>query len=186
MESIPINLAVEDPLSEAVLRAILRQSNRPYAVGTCYCQGGYGYLKKTIRRFNNAAKGTPFLVLTDLDKADCPPGLIQAWLPDPKHPNLLFRIAVREVEAWILAHREAFALFAGVQQELIPQDVDALDDPKRSLAVSPGSAIRTTRGTQDRNCEQVEKPAIARGDRPSTSQHCQNRSGLQRTVNYFC
>jgi len=133
VESIPINLAVEDPLSEAVLRAILRQSNRPYEPGTCYCQGGYGYLKKTIKGFNNAAKGTPFLVLTDLDKADCPPGLIQAWLPYPKHPNLLFRIAVREVEAWILAHREAFAKFAGVQQELIPQDVDALEDPKRSL-----------------------------------------------------
>jgi len=48
VESIPINLAVEDPLSEAVLRAILRQSNRPYELGTCYCQGGYGYLKKTM------------------------------------------------------------------------------------------------------------------------------------------
>ena len=133
MASIPINLAVEDLLSEVVLRAILRQSNRPYEVGTCYCKRGYGYLKKTIRGFNTAAKGTPYLVLTDLDRAECPLGLLQEWLPYPKHPNLLFRIAVREVEAWLLADREAFAKFVGVQQELIPQDVDAIDDPKRIL-----------------------------------------------------
>ncbi|MBD2388232.1 hypothetical protein [Cylindrospermum sp. FACHB-282] len=133
MDFIPINLAVEDPLSEAVLRAILHQSNRPYKVGACYCKQGSGYLKKTINGFNNAAKGTPYIVLTDLDRIECPLELIQKWLPSPKHPNLLFRIAVREVEAWLLAHREAFANFLGVQEILIPQDVDAINDPKQTL-----------------------------------------------------
>jgi hypothetical protein len=130
---IPINLAVEDLLSEVVLRTILHQSKRPYQVGVCYCKRGYGYLKKTIQGFNNAAKGTPYLVLTDLDRAECPLRLIEEWLPCPKHPNLLFRIAVREVEAWLLADREAFAKFIGVRKELIPQAVDAIDDPKRTL-----------------------------------------------------
>ncbi|MCM0594257.1 MAG: DUF4276 family protein [Gloeotrichia echinulata IR180] len=133
MDFISINLAVEDPLSEAVLRAILHQSNRPYQVGTCYCQHGFGYLKKTIKGFNNAAKGTPYIVLTDLDKKECPLEIIQEWLPSPKHPNLLFRIAVREVEAWLLADSEAFAKFLGVQQTLIPQDVDIINDPKQTL-----------------------------------------------------
>ncbi|HLP90561.1 MAG TPA: hypothetical protein VK184_18515 [Nostocaceae cyanobacterium] len=130
---ISINLAVEDPLSEAVLRAILHQSNRPYKVINCYCQQGYGYLQKTIKGFNNAAKGIPYIVLTDLDRKDCPLALIEQWLPYPKHPNLLFRIAVREVETWLLADREAFANFLGIQQILIPQDVDAIDDPKQTL-----------------------------------------------------
>jgi len=67
MQPIPINLAVEDFLSEAVLRRILRFTKRPYATGTCFCKGGYGYLKKNIAGFNHAAKTTPFLVLTDLD-----------------------------------------------------------------------------------------------------------------------
>jgi hypothetical protein len=130
---IPINLVVEDVLSEAVLRTILRQLRRRYAVGTCFSQGGFGYIRKTIRGFNNAAKGTPFLVLTDLDKTECPPVLINEWLSDPKHPNLLFRVAVREVEAWILAHREAFAKFVGIRKESIPQDLDTIDDPKQLL-----------------------------------------------------
>lgn len=128
-----INLAVEDFLSEAILRKILRQSNRPYEVGTCYSRGGYSYLKDKISGFNNASKGTPFLVLTDLDRYECPPVLIREWLPEPIHPNLLFRVAVREVESWILAHSAAFAKFLGIRKDLIPVNVDAIEDPKRSL-----------------------------------------------------
>jgi len=75
MQPIPIHIAVEDPLSEAVLRKILICSNRPYIVGSCFNRGGFGYLKKNIRGFNNAAKGTPFLVLTDLDRTECAPVL---------------------------------------------------------------------------------------------------------------
>lgn len=133
MDLIPINLAVEDPLSEAVLRAILHQSNRPYIVGNCYSKNGFGYLKKNIKGFNNAAKGTPYIVLTDLDRAECPKELIQEWLPSPKHPNLLFRIAVREIEAWLLADSKNFAKFLGISQTLIPQNVDEISDPKQTL-----------------------------------------------------
>lgn len=133
MDFTSINLAVEDLLSEAVLRAILLQSNLTYKVGTCYCKGGFGYLKNKIKGFNNAAKGTPYIILTDLDKMECPLKLIEEWLPFPKHHNLLFRIAVREVEAWLLADREALAKFLGVRQTLIPQDVDAINDPKQTL-----------------------------------------------------
>jgi hypothetical protein len=133
VDLIPINLAVEDPLSEAVLRTILHQSNRRYIVGNCYSKNGFGYLKKNIKGFNNAAKGTPYIVLTDLDRAECPQELIQEWLPYTKHPNLLFRIAVREVEAWLLADSDSFAKFLGVSQTLIPQNVDEISDPKQTL-----------------------------------------------------
>ena len=67
-----------------------------------------------MKRFNHGAKGTPFILLTDLDKNECAPMLIQEWLTDPLHPNLIFRVAVHEVEAWILADREAFAPFLGI------------------------------------------------------------------------
>ena len=65
---IPINLAVEDPLSEIVLRVMLQQSGHHYAVGTCFGHHGFGYLKKRANGFNNVSQGTPFLVLTDLDQ----------------------------------------------------------------------------------------------------------------------
>lgn len=130
---IPIHLAVEDPLSETVLRVMLQQSGRCYAVGTCYSNHGFGYLKRRIKGFNNAAKGTPFLVLTDLDQTECAPLLIKEWISVPKHKNLLFRVAVREVEAWLLAHRSSFAVFLGISEELIPNNPDELADPKRAL-----------------------------------------------------
>ncbi|MCP4666493.1 MAG: DUF4276 family protein [Deltaproteobacteria bacterium] len=132
-ENIPIVIAVEDDLSEAVLRVMFNQSTRSYEVSNCLGRQGSGYLKKKIKGFNQAAKGIPFLVLTDLDQTDCPPLLIGKWLSIPKHENLLFRIAVREIESWLLAHRRAMASFFGVQENLIPSDPDNLSDPKRFL-----------------------------------------------------
>ena len=128
---IPINLAVEDDLSEAVLRRLLPDK---YLVGTCYKRGGSGYLKKNIRGFNNATKGMPFLLLTDLDREECAPKLIKEWLRGSvHHHNLLFRVAVREVESWILADRNRFAKFLGIGKTLVPPNVDAIDDPKECL-----------------------------------------------------
>jgi hypothetical protein len=130
---IPIHLAVEDSLSEIALRVILEQSGRDFAVGTCFSRYGFGYLKKRINGFNNAAKGTPFFVLTDLDQTECPPVLMKKWFSSPRHNNLLFRIAVRAVESWLLAHRSTFASFLGVQEKLIPTNPDKLVDPKSFL-----------------------------------------------------
>jgi hypothetical protein len=87
-----------------------------------------------IKSFNNAAQETPFLVLTDLDNAQCPPSLINAWLPHGnQHPNLIFRVAVREVEAWLLADRNNFADYLGILKEKIPPVVESIKDPKRLL-----------------------------------------------------
>jgi len=133
MTDIPINLVFEDTLSEAVLKEMLKQSQRPFSVGNCLNQRGYGKIKKIISGLNYAAKGMPYLVLTDLDKAECPLVIISEWLTQPKHPNLLFRIAVKEVEAWLLAHREAFAEFLGISVSLIPANVDEIPDPKQLL-----------------------------------------------------
>lgn len=133
MTDIPINLVFEDVLSEAVLKQMLIQSQRPFLVGVCFNETGYGQIKKKISGFNNAAKGMPYLVLTDLDNEDCPLVILSEWLTQPKHPNLLFRIAVKEVEAWLLAHREAFAKFLGISVDLIPGDADRIPDPKLLL-----------------------------------------------------
>jgi hypothetical protein len=133
MTDIPINLVFEDVLSEAVLKQMLKQSQRPFSVGQCLNQRGYGKIKKIISGLNYAAKGMPYLVLTDLDNAECPLVVISEWLTQPKHPNLLFRIAVKEVEAWLLAHQSAFAEFLGISVDLIPGDADLIPDPKLLL-----------------------------------------------------
>lgn len=133
MEQCAISLAVEDQLSEAVLKKILSIAEGRFLVTTCYGLRGNIYLKKNIAGFNNAAKGIPFLVITDLDASECPHALIREWLPYHKHHNLLFRIAVREVEAWLLADCNGFARYLGVAIKDITLDVESMRDPKRRL-----------------------------------------------------
>jgi len=130
---IPINLAFEDGLLESLSMKLLGTISTAYATRTIYNRGGYGYLKRTIGGFNNAAKGIPFFVATDLDKHECPPVLIADWLTLPKHPNLMIRVAVREAEAWVLADRENFANFLGISVANVPVDVEALPNPKEAL-----------------------------------------------------
>jgi len=132
MSRIYITLAVEDALSEAVVRKMLDQSKNNYQVMNCLSKGGYGYLKKKINAFNQAAKATPFFVLTDQDRG-CPPEKIRNWLKHKLNPNLIFRIAVMEVESWVMAHRQAFAQFASLPVQRIPHNTDAIKNPKESL-----------------------------------------------------
>jgi hypothetical protein len=132
MSPIPIHLATEDELSESVLFRLLSDAKR-FAIGKRYRRGGNGYLKSTIAGWNRAAAGIPFLVLTDLDTHRCPSALIASWLTTAQHPNLVFRIAVREVESWLLADRMNFAKYLGIAETLIPAKPDELLDPKQTL-----------------------------------------------------
>lgn len=135
---IPINLVVEDELSEQMLRTLLERCGNAYEVGTVYGNGGYGYLKSKLSSFNQAAKGMPYLMLTDLDTRPCATQLIEDWFgckvkdySKRRNHNLLFFIAVREVEAWLLADRESFAAFLKIKVDHIPLQPDQIADPKK-------------------------------------------------------
>ena len=128
----PINLLVEDPLGDVVLRKILEKSSGNFCAGVCYGLRGYNYIKDKISGFNKAARGTPFLVLVDLE-AECPPLQIVEWLPAPRHPNLLFRIAVKETESWLICDRIGLASFFSVSSSLITRNTDEIEDPKQFI-----------------------------------------------------
>jgi hypothetical protein len=153
MSPIPVNLAIEDELSESVLRTLLNYVDREYFVGTAYGRQGFGYLRKTAVGWNVGAKGTPFVLLTDLDDYVCPSALIQEWLNVPLHPNLIFRVAVREVEAWLLADRINIARFLSVAQARVPLNCDDLADPKREL-------IQLARKSRSRDMRERIAPRI--------------------------
>ena len=133
MSTIPVHLAVEDELSEAVLRRLLKHTHRGYAVGTVYGRSGYGYLRSSIAGWNKAARGVPFVILTDLDRHPCPAALIGDWIPHHRHTNLLLRVAVREVESWVLADPANLSAFLRVNPNIIPPQPDSLPDPKKVL-----------------------------------------------------
>jgi hypothetical protein len=132
-QPIPIYLAVEDELSEWVARRALDVQSRRFAVGSVFGHRGFDYLKRQTPAFNNAAKGCPFLLLTDLDRCSCPPALIAEWLPVPKHRHFLLRVAVREVESWLLGDALGLGKFLRLRTVLQVPDPESLPDPKQAV-----------------------------------------------------
>lgn len=150
---IPLNLAVEDPVTESLFGRIFGRIATRYAIRTIYNIGGYGYLKNRINGFNRAARGVPFLIGTDLDQYECPAALITDWMNFPKHHNLIIRVAVREAEAWVLADKENLAEFLGIRASLVPENVEALNDPK-------GELIRLARNARSRDLREDICPPV--------------------------
>jgi hypothetical protein len=133
MTPIPISLAVEDLLSEGVARRLLLHSGKNFAVRVVYNRGGFGYLRKNAGGWNAAARGIPFFLLTDLDAEPCASSLLSQWIPKGVHPNMLARVAVREIESWLLADAHAFASFLGISLGSVPERPETLGDPKAEL-----------------------------------------------------
>ncbi len=130
---IPIYLAVEDDLSEWLLRRLLKGRSVAYAEGPVFKRNGFGFLRKNAVAFNNMAKVCPVLLLTDLDRHPCPPGLVREWLQQPKHKDFLLRVAVREVEAWVLAADASLGGFLGIRRRVVFPTPERLSDPKLEL-----------------------------------------------------
>lgn len=148
MDVIPVNLAIEDELSEMALRRLLHNAGRGYEIGAAYGRRGFGYLKKTINNWNRAAQYSPFIVLTDLDEHRCATELLNDWFSEPVHANLLFRIAVREVESWLLADRVNLADHLQISIKHLPVEPDLIGNPKAALI---GAARRSrSREIRDR------------------------------------
>ncbi|MCS7168176.1 MAG: hypothetical protein RMI91_03400 [Gemmatales bacterium] len=65
----------------------------------------------------------------DLDRdASCAPALRKRYLAQLA-PYLCFRVAVRAIEAWLLADAPNLARFLHVCPNLIPPDPESLSDP---------------------------------------------------------
>lgn len=127
-------IAVEDPLSEAVTRKLFSEVRPDLSIGPLIGNRGSGYLRRKARELNRTAAKLPVFLLTDLDSpGSCPPALIAEWLRGDPAANLLFRVAVLEVESWVLADRGRIAAFLGVPEHRIPAETDALPDPKQFL-----------------------------------------------------
>jgi hypothetical protein len=168
MSEIPVSLATEDELSEAVLRQLIQHIGAGYCVGGTYRRGGNGYLRKTIQGWNRAARSMPIVILTDLDLEPCPMALLNSWLPEPKHPNLVFRVAVREVEAWLLADSQALAAYLKVPEQLLPSEPERSLDPKGALV----TAARRSRSREIRDCIVPRNDSTAKQGREYNSCLC--------------
>lgn len=126
--------AVEDALSEAVVRKIVAEVRPDLTLYQVMRKNGQGYIRSKVRALNRTANSVPVLVLVDLDRPEpCPADLIRHLLPIPHAPRLLFRVAVMEIESWVMADRKRFAGFLGVAEDLVPVDPDAEAQPKELI-----------------------------------------------------
>lgn len=127
-----IVLATEDQLSEEV--GLKLAADAGLNVVQKLRQGGSGYLKKRIRNFCEIARQVPVVVLADLDRQSCPVTMMRSWLQGQRPtPDLVFRVAVAEIESWVLADHRAISSLFKLQLGAIPRDPDALPDPKATL-----------------------------------------------------
>ncbi|MCH8887923.1 MAG: hypothetical protein IIC13_15175 [SAR324 cluster bacterium] len=141
-----IALATEDELSEAVGYRLLEETMGRLEVNIPLRQGGFGYLKKRIGNFYQMAQYQSILLLTDLDQIGCPSILIDSWIQTLQIPeNFLFRVAVRETEAWLLADHDGMSVFLGAKVGSFPENPDLLTDPKAALLTMAKKAPREIR-----------------------------------------
>jgi len=163
--------AVEGSLDEVVLRRVVQ-----HAGGTLervYGKKGKNYLRQNLSGYDRAARFWPWVVLVDLNQEyDCAPLLRADWLPSPAQ-SMCFRVAVREIEAWLLADRERLARFLSVPVLRIPRHPETVDDPKRKVV----ELARSSRRRQVRE-DMVPRPGSGRPVGPAYDSHLIEFAGL--------
>ena len=136
--------AVEGIVDEAVARCVVREVGaNPEAV---YGKKGKAHLRGRLSCYNQAAEYNNWFVLIDLDQdAVCAPACVRL-LRLTVAPRMCLRIAVREVESWLLADSEKLAGFLSVSPDLIPRDPESVADPKAMMvALAARSRLRAVR-----------------------------------------
>ena len=126
-----IHGAVEGLLDEVVLRRVIKHSHAE--PGRIFGGNGKTHLLERLPGYNEAARLDPWVVLLDLDNdASCAPSLRTRVLAHPAE-KMCFRIAVREIEAWLMGDVERLAAFLRVPSSRVSKQPEALSDPKRAM-----------------------------------------------------
>ena len=133
---IAASVAVEGASDVAVVEKILASRSIIVDPKAVIIKRGKGNLDNKVLGFNNAAARSPWFVLrdSDRDEGDCAAALRESLLPAvEKSAGMCFRLAVRSVEAWLLADAVAFAAAFSIAESAVPAAVEDLTDPKSSL-----------------------------------------------------
>lgn len=141
-----IDLLVEGVVDEIVLRAILDKQG--LSVGTIYGRKGIGYVRERAEGIAiRGAYGSQVLIVADaMDiPSPCPGEGSRMLVANPPNGTIV-RLAVNEIEAWLLASRSELAAFLRVPLARVPGNPDEVPDPKQCLVnlarMSPNSKLR--------------------------------------------
>jgi hypothetical protein len=134
-----VQLVVEGELDEYVLRRLVN-SIGGLNITACLGKRGKKNIEQHIQKYNNAAPYLPSICLIDLDNEPCVVTYLHKLIPAP-HANLVIRIAVCEIESWLIADRDNLSAFLGVAANKLPAYPDHSKDPKAEIV----SAARSSR-----------------------------------------
>jgi hypothetical protein len=140
----PIAIATEDQLSETIALRLLAEVQTPHFVQHKLGKKGNGYLRSKINSWYQMAEHQVMVVLTDLDRSNCLVEFRDQWLLNPAPNHLVFRVAVREVESWVLADHQAMRELIG-DKGVLPVNPDELPNPKQTLLRLAKSAPKAVR-----------------------------------------
>ncbi len=130
-----VHAAVEGKLDKIIAEQIIRFAGGD--PGRIFVMGGKANLRKKIAGYNLAATHQPYpwLILVDLDReAECAPAMRNRWFAHQSPASrLCFCVAVRSVEAWLIADRHNMAKFLGISETMIPDNPENLPDPKQEI-----------------------------------------------------
>lgn len=129
----PVLCAVEGRTDEPIAARLLAEAGLTQDL--IKIAGGKQQIDQRLPGWNVSAERRPWLVLRDLDHDDqntCIPDLRSHLLDGTLQDGMCFRLAVRSLEAWLLADHDGFRDYFGVGGQL-PAAVDTLSDPKADL-----------------------------------------------------
>lgn len=160
MDGVPVSGVVEGIVDEAIVRTLLGHAG--HVPGTIYVQRGKARLLERLAGFNSAARFSPWLVLVDLNgDAPCAPEFVTTVMPTPS-PQMMFRVAVRQAEAWLMGDAEQLASYLRVSRAHVPNEPEAEADAKQTM-------VNIARKSRDRHvqADMVPTPASGRKTGPN-------------------
>ena len=128
-----INIAFEDVLCEAVINRLLSQVWPEAIIYKKFHGRGSGYLKTHLQAFIHSSRSTPFFVLLDSDNEGCAKKMLDSLSLKAPPYNFILRIAVHEVESWILADYDNFLKVINVKSGHCPVNTDTIKQPKEYI-----------------------------------------------------
>lgn len=147
---------VEGIVDEAIARTLLGHVGR--VAGTIYVQGGKPRLLEKLAGFNSAARFSPWLVLVDLNGvAPCAPEFVSGVMPSPS-PQMVFRVAVRQAEAWLMGDTQGLASYLRVSRARVPDDPEGEVYAKQTM-------VNIARNSRNRHVREDMVPTPASGRR---------------------
>ena len=186
----PIPAVVEGYVESIFLPVVLDQIGRADLQPIIRNAGGESKFWLAAARYNEAGKHMPVIGLADLEQARCASSLLAGKLPH-KSGGFHLRIAVRMLESWLLADRQAMARFLRVPISTLPLNPDGEAHAKRLLVDiarrSTSKAIRNAlvpddsggivgadyAATMIKFIEEHWRVAVARKSSPSLEKACQ-------------